>query len=155
MKLLDIIEHGASKAYVFDSPIPGKGDLVYEKHGNLYVGRDSKGFFYDTLVYSPDFSVKSFCGDNFVISLNDGTEVCSNGKLLDGGLKAAIAETGVCIEGIIAESLDALRDRYCFRTVKADYGKLSKLISEFYEEHPGYSPKTYWGYKEVLDGKCA
>lgn len=157
MKIEAIIVYGESKAYVFDSPVPDRSDLTYEKYdNNLYVGKDSDALFYDTLVYVPDFGVKAFGGMNFNIHLSDGTKVSTNGKFWDGGMNRANIETGVHIRGIVAESRDCLKTNYCFRSAKIDARKLYAMVERFYQENPNYTPKGYWEYKGELENEqCA
>ena len=148
MKIVDLVKANSQLWIVFDEPV---GQLTYEKHGDLLIGSDEQGVFYDCLYYDrPSPYMKAFGGREFDLPMKDGSVTHCNGQYWDGHVAEAENVVGEKITKISARTKEELKRCFVFAAMYISKRKLDEMLEEFEASHPGYEPFGYREYENKL-----
>lgn len=146
MKVLAVVNAGNQVFYSLDE----KPEMLYEKHGNLLIGIDSSGIFYDVLIYEgcgPTW--KAFGGREFDLPMTDGSTTHCYGQYWSGGTRKAEELLGIKLSGIAAKDVAELVQYYVYCGYQVDAGKFEALINaskpDVFE-----GEEAYYGYKSII-----
>ena len=153
MKIVDLVKANSQLWIVFDEPV---GQLTYEKHGDLLVGSDEQGVFYNCLYYDrPSPYMKAFGGREFDLPMKDGSVTHCNGQYWYGCVSEAGKVVGEEIAEIGASTREELKECYIFTNRNINRKKLEEMLEEFEASHPGYEPFGYREYENKLKKESA
>lgn len=148
MKIVDLVKANSRLWIVFDEPA---GQLTYERHGDLLIGSDEQGIFYDCLYYDrPSPNMKAFAGREFDLPMKDGTVTHCYGQYWYGRVSEAGKVVGEEIAEIGASTKEELKHCFVFTSRNISRRKLDEMIEEFEASHPGYKPFEHREYRDLI-----
>lgn len=150
-KIVDIVSMNDGHAYVIHKDFK----LTYEKHGDILIGSDETGTFFDVLYYSHpvgrrEYGAYAFGGREFDLAMKDGTTTHCWGQYWSGHFKDAEKILGIEFANFPHNSIEGLKDCYVFCSGTADKSKLQSMVNTFFEENPDFEVWDYWDYQKYI-----
>lgn len=125
-KILAKVKFNDGFAYVL-SEAP---KMVYTKYRTCIIGTD--GTFYSCLIYeAPGKGWQAFGGRKFDIELSDGNVEHCHGQWWDGFNAEAFKILGFKPIRVVVQSLERLKECYCFIGDSANPERLNDLVKEY------------------------
>ena len=146
MKVLAVVDTGKRVFYSLDE----EPEMLYEKQGNLLIGNDTSGIFYDVLIYEGSGPTwKAFGGREFDLPMKDGSTTHCSGQYWSGGTEKAEELLGIQLGGIAAEDISKLVECYGYCSYLVDTEKFLSLI-ETSNPHFYKGENAYYEYESII-----